>query len=69
MATITRETPIKEQIVKWRNVCVRTPLIPSTKTSAISAREAATTMLRVYCSWPGASLIINRLPSKRFIDR
>ena len=64
-----RFTPINEQIVKCRRVCVRTPLVASIKTKAISALDAATTMLRVYCSWPGASAIINRLPFRSVMER
>ena len=69
MAIITRETPINEQIVRWRSVCVRTPFIASINTRPISAREAATTIFRVYCSCPGASLIIKRFPSRSDIER
>ena len=69
IATITRLIPINEQIVKWRKVWVRTPFVASTRTKAISAREAATAILRVYCSWPGASEMINRLPSSNDIER
>ena len=69
MATITRETPMRLQIIKWRRVCVRTPFVASTKTIAISARDAATAILRVYCSCPGASEIIKRLPSSKDIER
>ena len=34
-------------------------LVASTSTTAASALEAAVTMLRVYCSWPGASPMMN----------
>ncbi|CKV27153.1 Uncharacterised protein [Mycobacterium tuberculosis] len=34
-------------------------LVASTSTTAASAAEAAVTMLRVYCSWPGASPMMN----------
>ena len=34
-------------------------LVASTSTTAASAPEAAVTMLRVYCSWPGASPMMN----------
>ena len=34
-------------------------LVTSTSTTAASAPEAAVTMLRVYCSWPGASPMMN----------
>ena len=32
---------------------------PRASTTATSAVEAAVTMLRVYCSWPGASAMMN----------
>ena len=41
----------------------------STRTNAISALDAATAIFLVYCSWPGASAIINRLPSSSDIER
>jgi hypothetical protein len=34
-------------------------LVASTSTTAASALDAAVTMLRVYCSWPGASPMMN----------
>ena len=42
-----------------RLVCGRMPLRASTRTTAAPAVEAAVTMLRVYCSWPGASAMMN----------
>ena len=39
--------------------CSSTPLRASTRTSARSAVEAPVTMLRVYCSWPGVSAMMN----------
>ena len=68
IAIIIRLTPISSQIVKWRRVWVRTPLVASIRTNPISARDAATTILRVYCSCPGASEIIKRSPFKSVID-
>ena len=55
--------------MRWRRVCVRTPFVASMRTMAISAREAATAMFRVYCSCPGASEIIKRLPSSNDMER
>ena len=51
----------------WRRVCgsslsaasAQASLVASTSTTAASALEAAVTMLRVYCSWPGASPMMN----------
>ncbi len=37
----------------------RTPLRASTRTMATSAVEAPVAMLRVYCSWPGVSAMMN----------
>ena len=34
-------------------------LVMSTSTTAASLPAAAVTMLRVYCSWPGASAMMN----------
>ena len=69
IATNTRWTPIKEQMVRWRKVWVRTPFVASTKTIEISARDAATAILRVYCSCPGASEMIKRRPSRSDMER
>ena len=38
---------------------VSTPLRASMSTMAQSAVEAPVTMLRVYCSWPGQSAMMN----------
>ena len=51
----------------WRCVCGNSggspacqgSLVASTSTTTASAAEAAVTMLRVYCSWPGASPMMN----------
>ena len=51
----------------WRRVCgssatgraARSSLVMSTSTTAASLPAAAVTMLRVYCSWPGASAMMN----------
>ena len=38
---------------------VRMPLRASTRIMATSAVEAPVAMLRVYCSWPGVSAMMN----------
>ena len=51
----------------WRRVCGSSTtsgtevssLVMSTSTTAASLPAAAVTMLRVYCSWPGASAMMN----------
>ena len=51
----------------WRRVCGNSAsgrarqsiLVMSTSTMAASLPAAAVTMLRVYCSWPGASAMMN----------
>ena len=48
-----------EAMNAWRRDCSSTPLRASTRTSARSAVEAPVTMLRVYCSWPGVSAMMN----------
>jgi hypothetical protein len=52
---------------EWRRVCGssgtsglrQSSLVMSTSTTAASLPAAAVTMLRVYCSWPGASAMMN----------
>ncbi len=46
-------------MVVWRRVCGSTPLRASIRITAASAVEAPVTMLRVYCSWPGVSAMMN----------
>ena len=58
-ATIICRIPISEEINVWRRVCRRTPLRASTRMIANSAVEAPVAILRVYCSWPGASAMMN----------
>ncbi len=48
-----------EAMYMWRRVCSDTPLRASTSTIDTSAVEAPVTMLRVYCSWPGVSAMMN----------
>ena len=43
----------------WRRVWSRMPLRASTRTMATSAVDAPVAMLRVYCSWPGVSAMMN----------
>ena len=43
----------------WRRVCVITPLRASTSMTASDAVEPPVIMLRVYCSCPGVSAMIN----------
>ena len=42
-----------------RRVCSSTPLRASIRIIARSAVEAPVTMLRVYCTWPGVSAMMN----------
>ena len=43
----------------WRRVCASTPLVESIRITATSHVEAPVAMLRVYCSWPGVSAMMN----------
>jgi hypothetical protein len=43
----------------WRRVCGSTPRRASTRITARSAVEAPVAMLRVYCSCPGVSAMMN----------
>ena len=43
----------------WRRVWVSTPLRASMRIIARLAVEAPVAMLRVYCSWPGVSAMMN----------
>ena len=58
--TTTCGIPSSELMNAWRLDCATTPLRASTSTIARSAVEAPVTMLRVYCSWPGVSAMMNR---------
>ena len=51
--------PSSEAMKLWRRVCGRTPWRASTSTIARLAVDAPVTMLRVYCSWPGQSAMMN----------
>ena len=48
-----------EAMKAWRRDCSSTPLRASTRISARSAVDAPVTMLRVYCSCPGVSAMMN----------
>ena len=50
--------PTKCAKYEWRRVCVNTPRRASINIIAKLAVDAAVTMLRVYCSWPGASAMM-----------
>ena len=43
----------------WRRVCGSTPLRASIRITARSQVDAPVAMLRVYCSWPGLSAMMN----------
>ena len=43
----------------WRRVCANTPCRASIRMIARSPVEAPVAMLRVYCSWPGVSAMMN----------
>ncbi len=51
--------PSSEAMKPWRLDWVSTPLRASTSTMASSAVQAPVTMLRVYCTWPGVSAMMN----------
>ena len=51
--------PTKEVVKLCRFVCSTTPLRASIKIMARSHVEAPVAMLRVYCSWPGVSAMMN----------
>ncbi len=51
--------PSSEARYAWRRVCCRTPRRASTRMIATFAVEAPVTMLRVYCTCPGVSAMMN----------
>jgi hypothetical protein len=51
--------PSNEEMNAWRLDCSSRPLRASTRMTARSAVEAPVTMLRVYCTWPGVSAMMN----------
>ena len=58
-ATTTWWMPSSDAMNAWRRDCGRTPLRASISTMARFAVEAPVAMLRVYCSWPGVSAMMN----------
>ena len=52
-------TESSDAITACRRDCSRTPLRASMRISARSAVDAPVTMLRVYCTWPGVSAMMN----------
>ena len=58
-ASTTCLIPNKETRKEWRRVCVITPVRASTKIIARLAVEPPVIILRVYCSCPGVSAMIN----------
>ena len=51
--------PSSEAMKAWRRDCGSTPWRASIRMMARSAVEAPVAMLRVYCSWPGVSAMMN----------
>jgi hypothetical protein len=51
--------PSSEAMNACRRDCSSTPLRASIRMIATSAVEAPVTMLRVYCTWPGVSAMMN----------
>ncbi len=51
--------PSSEAMKAWRRVCGSTPFEASSRMTASSQPEAPVAMLRVYCSWPGVSAMMN----------
>ncbi|MCY1299554.1 hypothetical protein D9M70_490850 [compost metagenome] len=66
-ATITCWISSSLRMAEWRLVCASSSARPSvtvtrvasTSTMAACAVDAPVTMLRVYCSWPGVSAMMN----------
>ncbi len=51
--------PSSEAMVAWRRDWDSTPSRASTRMTATFAVDAPVTMLRVYCTWPGVSAMMN----------
>ena len=51
--------PSSDAMYAWRRVCGSTPRRASTRMTATSAVEAPVAMLRVYCTCPGVSAMMN----------
>ena len=58
-ATTTWRSPSSATMKLCRRVCGSTPLRASIRITARSAVDAPVAMLRVYCSWPGQSAMMN----------
>ena len=58
-ATARCGMPSRLAMQACRRDCGSTPLRASTRITATSAVEAPVAMLRVYCSWPGVSAMMN----------
>ncbi len=58
-ATTRWRMPSREHMKEWRLVWVMTPWRASIRMIARSAVDAPVAMLRVYCSWPGVSAMMN----------
>ena len=58
-ATAMCGIPSSDEMYAWRLDCSSTPLRASTRITARSAVDAPVTMLRVYCTWPGVSAMMN----------
>ena len=59
IATTTWLMPSSDTMKLWRRVWGRTPRSASIRMIARSAVDAPVAMLRVYCSWPGQSAMMN----------
>ena len=59
MATTTCRMPSSDTMNECRRVCVCTPWRASMRMMASWHVEAPVAMLRVYCSWPGVSAMMN----------
>ena len=59
MATMTCRMPSSEAMKLCRLVCRTTPFRASTRMMATSQVDAPVAMLRVYCSCPGVSAMMN----------
>ena len=57
--TTTCGTPSSDEMNVWRLDCSTMPLRASMRISDRSAVDVPVTMLRVYCTWPGVSAMMN----------
>jgi hypothetical protein len=58
-ATTMCRMPSSCAMYRWRLPCDTRPFAASASTTAQSALLAPVAMLRVYCSWPGVSAMMN----------